>query len=299
MAIFSSIGQTSAVTLSVHPRTTKVLLQQGAASNVLVGYVRVQVHRATMMSSLAVQFTGDQNLDMRDGQGPSSAYFSIRRKCADITHTVADCATSADGVAAAVLAEMSRVRRASREMAATSPPAFKSYAEEESHQSLTLTSFSSSVAPGVELRVGEYRFMFELELPSQLPSSVQSPLGRVAYQLQAVMRRPARLFQSAAASAAVGVQVIQVPRLQPGSPQLHGFASFAMLASTPLLFEAAVGAGWKVSVCSPSSQALFVGSPLKLQVFLTRNDSTCSSAPASRLALAEFGVVLHETITHK
>ncbi|KAJ1852966.1 hypothetical protein GGH12_002576 [Coemansia sp. RSA 1822] len=291
MAIFSSKGQTQAVTVSVHPRTTKVVVQQGAASNVLVGYVRVQVHRATEMSSLTVQFAGTQRLDMRVGQGPSSSQYSIRTSCADLVHTVATNTTSTDSLAAAMLAELSRVR-SGRRSDVTSPPEFKSYAEEETHGALSLTSFSSNSTNSVELREGEYRFVFELELPPRLPSSVKSALGRVEYHVGAVLRRPT-LFQSTVEAPHVSVQVVQAPPLHPGSHLLHGHASFAALASSPLSFDTQVREGWRVFVSSPSSQALFVGAPLKLHVYLAREGSG-----NQQLELTEFGVTLHETITH-
>ncbi|KAJ2840085.1 hypothetical protein J3B01_000185 [Coemansia erecta] len=289
MAIFSNKGHTSAVTVSVHPRTTKVVVQQGEASNVLVGYVRVQVHRAIEMSSLVVQFVGTQQLDMRVGQGPSSSQYSIRAPCADLTHTIATNTTSSDSVAAAMLASLSRVRSGGRSDI-TSPPSFKSYAEEETHSALSLSSFSSTSASSVELREGEYRFVFELELPPRLPSSVKSELGGVEYHVGAVLRRPT-LFQNTV-EAHVEVQVVQAPPLHPGSHLLFGHASFAALASTSLSFDARVREGWRVFVSSPSSQALFVGAPLKLYVYLTREGSD------KQLELTEFGVTLHETITH-
>ncbi|KAJ2428771.1 hypothetical protein GGF47_001170, partial [Coemansia sp. RSA 2524] len=90
----------------------------------------------------------------------------------------------------------------------------------------------------------------------------------------------------------VDVQVVQAPPLHPGSHLLFGHASFAALASTSLSFDARVREGWRVFVSSPSSQALFVGAPLKLYVYLTREGSD------KQLELTEFGVTLHETITH-
>ncbi|KAI9477665.1 hypothetical protein LPJ78_000110 [Coemansia sp. RSA 989] len=297
--VFGSIGKSS-LTLSVHPRTTTVLLQPGAASNVLVGYVCIQVHQTTTINSLAVRFTGEQHLDLRGGQGPSSTSYSVRKQCADITHTLADCSSeNADCVAAAMTAEMSRVRHSSDNSGINSPPYSRSYAEEESRcQELNLTSFSSSMGAGVELAAGEYRFKFELPLPSKLPPSVKSPLGKVEYRLEAVLRRPSRLFQSSMTSPAVGIQVLRVPQLQPGSSMLLGYPSLPLLASTPLLFETTVGRHWKVSVYSPSSQALFLGTPLKLQVYLSNTSGSSQIDHTKRLALAEFGVVLYESISH-
>ncbi|KAJ2319996.1 hypothetical protein H4R23_001515 [Coemansia sp. Cherry 401B] len=284
MTIFGAFGQ-PAVTLSVHPRTTEVVVQAGAASNVLVGYVQVQVHRPTVMHSLAVRFTGNQRLDMRDGQGPSSTLHSVRRQCADITHTIADCTgSSADMVGAAMTASLARVRRTCDDSGRRSPP-MPQYAESGD---LQLSSFSS--AEGVELRPGEYRFMFELALPSRLAGSVHTALGKVEYQVGAELRRSARLFSTVEAPA-VRVRVVQAPRLDPGSAQLLGFGSFTALASAPLLVETTCGGG-KVSVYSPSSRALFVGAPLKLQVYVTPQ-------AGARRALAEFGAVLYERATHR
>ncbi|KAJ2691887.1 hypothetical protein H4R19_006268, partial [Coemansia spiralis] len=144
-----------------------------------------------------------------------------------------------------------------------------------------------------------------LPLPAGLPPSVASSLGRVAYQVQATMCRPSWLFGAAVSSAPVAIGVFQAPRLADGVPHglaLLGFPSVSALVSTPLLFEAVVGGGrWKVSVYSPSSRVLLLGSELKLCMYATRVDAPVTRGsvdPAARLALAEFDVALYEYTTH-
>ncbi|KAJ2612044.1 hypothetical protein H4S08_002879 [Coemansia sp. RSA 1365] len=304
--IFSSISHGSGIKVSVHPRTTKVVLQQNADnSNVLVGYVSVEVRRTTEITRLAVKFNGVQHLDMRDGQGPSSSLFSVRHKCAQLTHTLVECSgrSSADSMSAAMAIERARVRRrrSSEESGLSNMEELDTYAEEDSsgHGALELTSFSSTAA--VSLGPGEYRFPFELALPARLPVSVESPMGKVAYHVEAEIQRATRMFQGTVTSAAVKICVQQEPRLAGGetaNPMLLGFPSFQQLATTPLQFETTVAAGrWKISVCSASSRALSVGIPLKLRMYATRGGSQNVTADSS-LAIVEFRVSLHETITH-
>ncbi|KAJ1724621.1 hypothetical protein LPJ61_005718, partial [Coemansia biformis] len=312
--MFGGIGQPAAVSLSVHPLTTSVVLQHGSAGNVLVGYVSVQVRRRTGLESLAVRFDGDQRLDMYDGEGPSRTALSVRRQCADIAHTLVECRPTSgpDSAAATLAAAMAvgtaRVRRSTSDdcPVAPSPPAGDAYAVADDGLSAghrPLGVFSTSLP--VVLVPGEYRFPFELALPSTLPPSVVSSLGHVAYQIRATMRRPARLFGSTVSSPPVGIRVYQVPRLLAGAPggaTLLGFRSLSALLSTPLLFESTVGGGrWKVSVYSPSSRVLFLGTPLKLRMYATRVDDPaqgCAAPSAGRLALAEFDVALYEYTTH-
>ncbi|KAJ2797391.1 hypothetical protein H4R20_005200, partial [Coemansia guatemalensis] len=279
MSIFSSISHPSAVRVSVHPRTTKVVLQQSAdSSNVLVGYVSVKVQRTTEITRIVVKFNGVQHLDMRDGQGPSSTLFSVRHQCAQLTCTLVECSatSSADSMSAAMAIERARVRRQrlSEESGWSNTAGLETYAEESSsgHQALELTSFSSAGA--VSLGPGEYRFPFEIALPARLPVSVTSPMGKVAYHVEAEVHRASWVFHSTVVSETVEICVQQEPRLAGGraiSPMLLGFPSFQTLATTPLLFETTVAAGqWKISVYSASSRALFLGMPLKLQVYATR-----------------------------
>ncbi|KAJ2617598.1 hypothetical protein H4S08_000239 [Coemansia sp. RSA 1365] len=310
MTIFSSISHGSAIKVSVHPRTTKVVLQQNAdSSNVLVGYVSVEVQRTTEITRLAVKFNGLQHLDMRDGQGPSSSLFSVRHRCAQLTHTLVDCSgrSSADPLSAAMAIERARVRRRRplEESGLSNMTELDMYAEEDSsgQQALELTSFSSATT--VSLVPGEYRFPFELALPARLPVSVESPMGKVEYHVEAEVQRASRMFYAKVVSAAVEIHVQQELRLAGGqatSLMLLGFPSFQTLATTPLLFETTVGAGrWKISVCSASSRALFVGMPLKLQMYATRvnaNQDELEAAGDNGLAMIEFGVSLHESISH-
>ncbi|KAJ2766989.1 hypothetical protein IWQ57_004138 [Coemansia nantahalensis] len=308
-----AIGQPAAVALSVHPRTTRVVLQRGCTGNVLVGYVAAVVRRPTELASLAVRFGGDQRLDVRHGEGPSSTALSVRNRCADVTHTLVDCGGAASGatpsaaaVSAAIAIRTARVRRpAPRDCGgASSPPAGDAYAETgDDHSALALSLFSSSMP--VELQPGEYRFPFELPLPSDLPPSVASALGRVAYQVRATMHRPSRLFGATVSSPPVPISVYQAPQLAggvPRGPALLGFPSLSALMSTPLLFETVVGGGrWKVSVYSPSSRVLFLGSALKLRMYATRADAHVESGspdPMARLVLVEFDVALYEYTTH-
>ncbi|KAJ2809055.1 hypothetical protein H4R20_000419 [Coemansia guatemalensis] len=311
MSIFSSISHGSAIRVRVHPRTTKVVLRQNAdSSNVLVGYVSVEVQRTTEITRLAVKFTGAQHLDMRDGQGPSSSLFSVRHQCAQLTHTLVECSatSSADSMSAAMAIERARVRRrrSSEDSGWSSMAELNTYVEEDSsgHRALELMSFSSAGA--VSLGPGEYRFPFELALPARLPVSVASAMGKVAYHVEAEVQRAARMFHSAVTSDAVEIRVQQEPRLAGGrtaNPMLLGFPSFQTLATTPLHFETTVAAGqWKISVCSASSRALCVGMPLKLRMYATRSGGNSSSsqdvATDNGLAIMEFSMSLHESITH-
>ncbi|KAJ2081031.1 hypothetical protein H4R24_002646 [Coemansia sp. RSA 988] len=304
MSIFSSFSHGSAMKVKVHPRTTKVVLRQNAdSSNVLVGYVSVEVQRTTEITRLAVKLNGAQHLDMRDGEGPSSSLFSVRHQCTQLTHTLVECSatSSADSMSAAMAIERARVRRrrSSGDSGWSSMAELNTYAEEDSsgHRALELTSFSS--AGTVSLGPGEYRFPFELALPARLPVSVASAMGKVAYHVEAEVQRAARMFHGAVTSEAVEICVQQEPRLAGGrtaNPMLLGFPSYQMLATTPLHFETTVAAGqWKISVCSASSRALFVGMPLKLRMYATRSQN----ATADRgLAIMEFNMSLHERITH-
>ncbi|KAJ2157953.1 hypothetical protein GGF46_004141 [Coemansia sp. RSA 552] len=265
----------------------------------------MEVRRPTTLECLAVKLSGTQHLDMREGEGPSSSMYSVRRRCADVGQTIFDTTSSSGvgGVSAALSIEAARVRQRGSAMCCASPPspdADGSYAEVESTecQHLTLTSFSSTA--GVELAVGEYRFSFELPLPAKLLPSVESPLGRVAYQVEAVARRPGRVFHSSVSSKPVAVTVHHVPRLAAGrqNAMLLGFPSFQMLAATPLVFETSSGSGrWKLSVYSRSSRALFLGTPLKLQLYATRKGEDCEDETS--LELVEFGMRLMERITHR
>ncbi|KAJ2785374.1 hypothetical protein H4R18_000585 [Coemansia javaensis] len=300
--MFAGSGQ---VSVSVHPRTTAVVLQRGAASsNILVGYVALEVRRATRVAALDVRFAGDQRLDMREGEGPSGTALSVRRRCAHVVHVLVD-GSSSNGSLGAAAVESARVRSpgsaaaaargAYAAAAAAAPAARRSRGPQQARRR----------GRAVELAPGEYRFPFELALPSGLASSVESPLGGVAYRLSAVLRRRrAGWLGSAAAteSPAVAIDVYQAqclgPRLR-ANPLLLGFPSLQALLATPLLLEATVAGGrWRLTVCSPSSRALVLGGALKLHLYATRVGAPDAPAPGGCLVLAEFDAALYELTTH-
>ncbi|KAJ2016317.1 hypothetical protein GGI13_000947 [Coemansia sp. RSA 455] len=302
----------TATTVSVHTQTTQIVLQEGATSaNVLMGYVSVTVQRPTTVTSLDVEFSGRQRLDWRQGEGPSAAMHTLKHNCADISYCLLD--GSDDGAAATAAAAKllgSSTRTSSRcSLSDSVHTSFDSHQLSTyspvniSRQSTSCDTVGSAGTPNastIVLGPGEYRFAFEFVVPDTLPASVISPLGGVSFSVSATMKRS--WYQTAIVSPAVNIDIVRAPPMQPpmSSPTLTnnserlllGFSSLPALASAPLLFKAAVGSHWDISVYAPS-HALFLGSDTQIHVFATSKEAT-----DDMVELVELSATMSERILH-
>ncbi|KAI8319564.1 hypothetical protein GQ54DRAFT_33013 [Martensiomyces pterosporus] len=316
--LFGSLQQSS-VEVAIHPQTTHIVLREGAEpANLLVGYVSVVAKRQVTINRLTVRLYGEQQVSWREGDGPSSALYSAVNCCADIQHTLVDTstATASDIEVAKVKSQLHLARSHMRAADATmAKPALvircvtanakssskqlqqpqerpRRSVEEENNAAAVSHSLPLTLAPG------EYRFAFEFALASNLPPSVHSSLGHVAYRLSATLRRP--WFQSTTTPGTL-INILQCPSPSPSRPSaLLGYPTLQALASAPLLMQAPVGDSWKISVYS-ASRALSLGWPMRLQVCASRAE-TPDGRGAGRtesLELVEFAVSLNEIITHK
>ncbi|KAJ2401066.1 hypothetical protein GGI23_001641 [Coemansia sp. RSA 2559] len=325
LGLLTTSKQGDSVYLSISPSTSQIVLQQGGAgTNILVGYVSARVTRPTSISGLTVTFTGEQQLDIRAGVGPSGSNFSVRRKCANFSQQLVDETASAlSSSASLALARVNSIpanggigSSAASTYDLTSPPPEREPLRSSEDSSINLQERSDS---GPTLMPGEYRFAFEFTLPPTLPASVSSRLGNVEYQLTASLSYRS-WFHPRTTAKPVEIEVLQAPPLQHGGPTaatrhasnalLLGYPSLQALTGMPLLFETVAGGGCsgnllKISVYSPnSSRALFLDTPLKLQVYATHQWSKQQMPNEEEVAvhchaeLVEFRVALHEIIVH-
>ncbi|KAJ2234789.1 hypothetical protein H4R99_000427 [Coemansia sp. RSA 1722] len=272
-----------AAVIKIHPQTTQVVLERNVEShNLLVGYVSITVTRPLDITTLAVSLTGDQQLDIRQGEGPSATQYSIRNRCLDITHTLLD---TSERSAASVL-DMARIHN-SQELL---PPAYYGDTQEA----------SSGLVPG------EYRFAFEFAVPEdELPASVTSRLGNVSYTLNASVRRPGWLSNNLAAQP-VGINIVQAPSTYLASPCMRAAAfglflgdsapSLNALTTLPLVLDLRVSDRWKVSVYMVS-RAMKLGMQSKIQAYVTRIHSSTEEHGA--VHVVGLGAQLTENITHR
>ncbi|KAJ1883227.1 hypothetical protein LPJ57_000326 [Coemansia sp. RSA 486] len=270
-----------AAVIKIHPQTTQVVLERNVEShNLLVGYVSITVAKPLDITTLTVSLTGDQQLDIRQGEGPSATQYSIRNRCLDITHTLLD---TSEKSAASVL-DMARIH--SQEPL---PPAY--YGSQET---------STELAPG------EYRFAFEFAVPEdELPASVTSRLGNVSYTLNASLRRPGWLSNALAAQP-VGINMVQAPSTYLASPCMRATAfglflgdsapSLNALTTLPLVLDLRVSAQWKVSVYMVS-RAMKLGMQSKIQAYVARIHS--NEEEHGVVHVVGLGAQLTEKITHK
>ncbi|KAJ1902260.1 hypothetical protein LPJ66_000147 [Kickxella alabastrina] len=269
MAIFNLWQQSPAAALKLHPQTTQVVLQQGTGlRNLLVGYLSVTITKPTSIKALTVSLTGTQELDWRQGQGPSSTEHTIRHRCIDLSHTLISSEDHNQEWHA--LVDMARVGGSNHAVAGE----------------------RGMLTPG------EYRFAFEFALPSGLPASVDSPLGGVRYTLMAGMRRS---WVQMVVAEPVCISMVQAPKAERDLPALVGFPSLTALAMTSLVMEAKVGNGWKISVYAVS-RVLALGVPTKLQAYVTRIDDDHNDQGDQRsggLEVVELGIALSEIITYR
>ncbi|KAJ1666666.1 hypothetical protein IW140_002573 [Coemansia sp. RSA 1813] len=325
LGLLSTSKQGDSVYLSISPSTNQIVLQQGVTgTNVLVGYVSVRVSRPTSISGLTVTFIGEQQLDIRAGVGPSGSNYSVRSKCANFSQQLVDETSSVlSNSASLALARVSSIPAAdgSGSSAAstydlTSPPPEREWLRQSEDSSIFNHQEQSD---GPMLMPGEYRFAFEFTLPPTLPASVSSRLGDVEYRLTASLSYRS-WFHPRTTAKPVAIEVLQAPPLH-GRPEgsaaaasnhhvsdvlLLGYPSLQALTDTPLLFETVAGGGCsgnllKISVYSPnSSRALFLDTPLKLQVYAThqKQQHQPSETAYCRAELVEFRVALHEVIVH-
>ncbi|KAJ1822902.1 hypothetical protein LPJ60_001852 [Coemansia sp. RSA 2675] len=310
----------AATTVSVHTKTTQIVLQESAAStNVLMGCVSLIVQRPTTVSSLDVEFSGKQKLDWRQGEGPSASIHTLRHNCAELTHRLLDgsdsgaAATAAaakllsgsmeDGSRCCSISDSVLTAVNSRQLDMYSPPNISR--QSTSNDTLSPGSLATPNSSTLVLGPGEYRFTFEFLVPDTLPASVNSPLGGVTYSVSATMKRS--WYQTSVVSPAVSIDVVRAPPscLAPHMPSpstahannerlLLGFTSLPALASAPLLFKAPVGNNWHISVYAPS-HALFLGATTRIHAFATRNDMDDHD---TAIELVELSVALSERIMH-
>ncbi|KAJ2696880.1 hypothetical protein FB645_006082 [Coemansia sp. IMI 203386] len=270
-----------AAVIKIHPQTTQVVLERNVEShNLLVGYVSITVTKPLDITTLTVSLTGDQQLDIRQGEGPSATQYSIRNRCLDITHTLLD---TSEKSAASVL-DMARIH--SQELL---PPTY--YDTQET---------SSELVPG------EYRFAFEFAVPEdELPASVTSRLGNVSYTLNASMRRPGWLSNALVAQP-VSINIVQAPSTYLASPCMRATAfglflgdsapSLNALTTLPLVLDLRVSDRWKVSVYMVS-RAMKLGMQSKIQAYVTRIHN--SKEEHGVVHVVGLGAQLTENITHK
>ncbi|KAJ2557124.1 hypothetical protein EV175_001541 [Coemansia sp. RSA 1933] len=324
LGLLTTSKQGDSVYLSIRPSTSQIVLQQGGAgTNILVGYVSVRVTRPTSISGLTVTFTGEQQLDIRAGVGPSGSNYSVRSKCASFSQQLVDETSSALSSAASLgLARVNSIQTtegtgtdANSTYDLTSPPPERELLRPSEDSSIR----QENTDGGPTLMPGEYRFAFEFTLPPTLPASVSSRLGDVAYRLTASLSYRS-WFHPRTTAKPVAIEVHQAPPLHHGGPGttsrhasdalLLGYPSLQTLTGTPLLFEttaagcASADGLLKISVYSPnSSRALFLDTPLKLQVYATHQTKPSQQSSANNAAhchaeLVEFSVALHEIIAH-
>ncbi|KAJ1801728.1 hypothetical protein LPJ59_000019 [Coemansia sp. RSA 2399] len=326
LGLLTTSKQGDSVYLSISPSTSQIVLQQGGAgTNILVGYVSVRVTRPTNISGLTVTFTGEQQLDIREGMGPSGSNYSVRSKCASFSQQLVDGTSSAlSSSASLALARVNSIpanggigSSSASTYDLTSPPPEREPLRPSEDSSINLQERPDS---GPTLMPGEYRFAFEFTLPPTLPASVSSRLGDVEYWLTASLSYRS-WFHPRTTAKPVEIEVLQAPPLQHGGSTaatrhtsdalLLGYPSLQALTGMPLLFETVAGGGCsgsllKISVYSPnSSRALFLDTPLKLQVYATHQRSKQQSSNAEEeeavhchAELVDFRVALHEVIVH-
>ncbi|KAJ1822631.1 hypothetical protein LPJ56_000752 [Coemansia sp. RSA 2599] len=275
--------QQPAVAVNIYPQTTQVILERNVESgNLLVGYISVSVTRRTEISSLTVTLTGDQQLDIRQGEGPSATQYSLRNRCLDISHVLVDA--SSDGPAV----DLARIQA----HGAGEP------------------GLACRAAGVVVMEPGEYRFAFEFAVPSEeLPASVGSVLGGVRYVLGASVRRPGWLAGTVVA-APVGIDVVQAPSTYLGSPCMRAAAfglflgdaapSLGALTTLPLVLDQQVSDSWRVSVYMVS-RAMKLGVESRIQAYVTRVgcQKGIESSPHGLVHVVGISARLTEVIVHR
>ncbi|KAJ2595883.1 hypothetical protein EV177_008045 [Coemansia sp. RSA 1804] len=325
LGLLTSGKQSDGVHLTISPSTRQIVLQQGVTgTNVLVGYVSVRVGRPTSIAGLTVTFTGTQQVDIRAGVGPSGSNHSVRSKCANFSQQLVDETSSA--LSSAAMVALARVNSAAAMgveggagCGSSAASTYDTMSPPPEH--IRQSEDSGVVGVGGGLRIleqtaeaptlqpGEYRFAFEFALPPTLPASVSSRLGSVEYQLTADLSYRS-WFHPRTTARPVSIDVLHAPPLS-GAPTsraadvlLLGYPSLQALTSTPLLFETTgTGEGCsqrlRISVYSPSSsRALFLDTPVRLQVYATHVTQAHARDAPCRAELVEFSVALHEVIAH-
>ncbi|KAJ1959470.1 hypothetical protein GGI12_004320 [Dipsacomyces acuminosporus] len=298
---FSSLQRPSAV-VSVHPQTTNIVLREGhTPANLLVGYVSVVVERPTAFNGITARLHGEQKLSWRQGNGPSSAVYSVAKCCADIQQTLVDMST----------ATYADIEMARLDLDTATADSKSSATADSAHAGNAASASALQNSSALTLLPGEYRFSFEFSLASNLPPSLCASHGCVKYRLSASLRRP--WFQPDVCSCSVPISIIQCPAPTLSLPNaLLGYPTLQALTSAPLLLQSPIGDSWKISVYS-ASRALFLGWPIKLQVCASLSTATAAAATATTtttasnedeqleggLELVEFAVSLTEIITHK
>lgn len=82
-------AQPSTIAVKIHPQTTDIISNTTNQQHLLlVGYISIEVTKPTAIESLHIRLTGQQQLELRQGEGPSSTLHAISNKCADIHQTL-------------------------------------------------------------------------------------------------------------------------------------------------------------------------------------------------------------------
>ncbi|KAJ2083771.1 hypothetical protein H4R24_000542 [Coemansia sp. RSA 988] len=207
--------------VTVHPYTSKIIVTNGANSNLIPGYIYVTVSRPTHVRSLSIAFTGTYSVRWADGVGVEGQDY-IQHKLFHYERVP--------------LTERNLVSTSKPKQIIEGPPALSNKDLGSGWEEITYYDSSSSSSSEDELNSPEYtqdlenkvpnagnssrsfllpegthRFEFVIVVPPRMPSTVISHMGGITYQLSAYLKTRGQLGMPVSTRRDCSVHIVNIP----------------------------------------------------------------------------------------